>query len=74
MRGLLRHLPLPDYYKALLWSRTLKRPRGDVTEWPYFRSIELAMLGIKSGYGAGACSRTRSLRGGNGSNSRRLFS
>jgi hypothetical protein len=51
MRGSLRYLPFPEYYKTLLWSRTRRAPRRDVKDWPYYSSIELAMLGIKRGYG-----------------------
>jgi hypothetical protein len=48
---LLDLLPLPAYYKTLLWARLAKRPRGGVADWPYYRSVELAMLGISRQYG-----------------------
>jgi len=38
---------LLSYYKTLLWSRTIVRPRGHVKDWPYYRSIQLAMSGLR---------------------------
>jgi Macrocin-O-methyltransferase (TylF) len=38
---------LLSYYKTLLWSRTIGRPRGHVKDWPYYRSIQLAISGIQ---------------------------
>ena len=46
-----RRLSLARYCTTLLWSRTRRTPRGDVKDWPYYSSIELALLGIARGYG-----------------------
>lgn len=49
----IRHLPIPDYYKTRLWSASLPRPRGHVSDWPYHRCVELATraFATKLGYG-----------------------
>src|SRR2546422_1530026 len=41
-----------DYYRTLLWARRLRRPKDPGNARPYYRAIELAMLGIGRSYGA----------------------
>jgi macrocin-O-methyltransferase TylF-like protien len=45
-------LPLPAHYRTLLWSRSIRRPRGHRVDWPYYRAIQLALLGVSRDYGA----------------------
>lgn len=42
-RTLLGLLPLTDYQKTRLWATSLPRPAGRVKDWPYYRSVELAV-------------------------------
>jgi hypothetical protein len=50
-RACLRRIVLSDYYKTLLWSSYLSRPRGRMLDRPYYRAIELATRALASGYG-----------------------
>jgi hypothetical protein len=50
LRSLIRRLPLPDYWKTVLWSRGIRPPKGRTMDWPYYRGIELVMQGLVRGY------------------------
>ena len=46
VRALLRQLPLTDYQKTRLWATSLPIPQGRMKDWPYYRSVELAVRGF----------------------------
>ena len=50
--SLAARLSLPRYHWTLLWSRSLGPVRGNMRAWPYWRSVELALLGLQRRYDA----------------------